>query len=248
MMDEDESLSFKMNEIRVINGFVKNFLPNYGSSIENLILYGSLTINDNTARKIFDSCPNLKHLNIGMTKLTPKAFIHFRWVNSLESLILEGCELMDDNLFTHLISSLISSNSEINTIEDKQECLLENICYQTNNLNRFSLCKQCSYLYSTNLKKLKLKILNLSGCYRFTDYGLNLLITNGITECLKYIDLSGCIGINSDCISLLVFSSTNLREENIYICDNLQSSLLSTANCCRNLENNSGRYCCRGRN
>ncbi len=39
-----------MNEIRVINGFVKYFLPNYGPSIENLILYGSLTINDNTVR------------------------------------------------------------------------------------------------------------------------------------------------------------------------------------------------------
>lgn len=37
-----------MNEIRIMNGFVKYFLPNYGSSIENLILYGSLTINDNT--------------------------------------------------------------------------------------------------------------------------------------------------------------------------------------------------------
>jgi len=39
-----------MNEIRIINGFVKYFLPNYGPSIENLILYGSLTINDNTVR------------------------------------------------------------------------------------------------------------------------------------------------------------------------------------------------------
>ena len=37
-----------MNEIRILSGFVKYFLPDYGSSIENLILYGSLTINDNT--------------------------------------------------------------------------------------------------------------------------------------------------------------------------------------------------------
>jgi len=97
----------------------------------------------------------------------------FRWINSLESLILEGCELMDDNFFTHLMSSLIlTSNSETKSIEDKQECLLENVCYQTNNFNRFSLCEQCSCVYSTNLKKFKLKILNLSGCYRLTDYGL----------------------------------------------------------------------------
>jgi hypothetical protein len=39
-----------MNEIRIISGFVKYFLPTYGSSVENLILYGSLTINDNTVR------------------------------------------------------------------------------------------------------------------------------------------------------------------------------------------------------
>jgi len=80
---------------------------------------------------------------------------------------------MDDNLFNHLISSLIlNSDSEIKSIEDKQECLLEHVCHQTKHLNRLSLCKQCSHLYSKNLKKLKLKILNLSGCYRFTDYGL----------------------------------------------------------------------------
>lgn len=80
---------------------------------------------------------------------------------------------MDDNLFNHLVSSLImNSDFELKSIEDKQECLLENYCLQTKNFNRFSLCKQCSNVYSKNFKKFKLKILNLSGCYRFTDYGL----------------------------------------------------------------------------
>ena len=37
-----------MKEIQIINGFVKYFLPHFGPAIENLILYGSLTINDNT--------------------------------------------------------------------------------------------------------------------------------------------------------------------------------------------------------
>ncbi len=73
---------------------------------------------------------------------------------------------------------------------------------------------------------------------------LSLLIDNGITEYLSYLDLSGCIGISSNCISLLTSSSKNLRDENLYYCDNLQSLSL-TANCCRNVENNSGRYCCR---
>ncbi len=41
----------KMKEMKIINGFVKYFLPNYGPAIENLILYGSLTINDNTVRR-----------------------------------------------------------------------------------------------------------------------------------------------------------------------------------------------------
>ncbi len=40
-----------MKEMKIINGFVKYFLPNYGPAIENLILYGSLTINDNTVRR-----------------------------------------------------------------------------------------------------------------------------------------------------------------------------------------------------
>ncbi len=88
----------------------------------------------------------------------------------MESLILEGCELMDDNFFTNLISSLIlSTNSSIKTIEDKQECPLENL---SSEINRFSLCQQCTNLYSNKFEKFKLKILNLSGCYRLTDYGL----------------------------------------------------------------------------
>ncbi|CAF4162802.1 unnamed protein product, partial [Rotaria socialis] len=74
-VDQYKNRSLTMNENRIISGLVNYLLPNYGHSIENLILYGSLTINDNIARKIFDLCPNLKHLNIGMTKLTPKSFI-----------------------------------------------------------------------------------------------------------------------------------------------------------------------------
>jgi len=80
---------------------------------------------------------------------------------------------MDDNLCNHLISSImLSSDSPIKSIEDKQECLLENVCCQTNDFDRLSLCKSCSHVYSKNLKKFKLKILNLSGCYRLTDFGL----------------------------------------------------------------------------
>ena len=40
-----------MNETRIFDGFIKYFLPNSGFAIENLILYGSLTINDNIVKK-----------------------------------------------------------------------------------------------------------------------------------------------------------------------------------------------------
>ncbi|CAF0803646.1 unnamed protein product [Rotaria sordida] len=237
---------FKTNETRIISGFVKYFLPEYGSSIENLILHGSITINDNIARKIFDSCPNLKHLNVGMTKLTPKAFLHFRWINSLESLIVEGCELMDDYLFINLISScILLEYNDLFIIEDTHQCLVDKISFEKNSLNQLSLCQQCSHLYKNISNKFKLKILNLSGCYQITDYGLNLLINNGITEYLTYVDLSGCIRISCDCLSLLVSSSSNLKSERIYFCDNISLSLLSTANCCQNVDNNFGRFCCR---
>ncbi|CAF3475728.1 unnamed protein product, partial [Rotaria sp. Silwood2] len=76
-------------------------------------------------------------------------------------------------------------------------------------------------------------------------FNFSLLINNGITEYLTYIDLSGCIRISCDCLSLLVSSSANLTTENIYFCDNISLSLLSTANSCRNVDNNCGRYCCR---
>lgn len=50
--DEENWAFMKENETRFLNGFVKYFLPNYGGSIENLILYGSLTINDNLVKFI----------------------------------------------------------------------------------------------------------------------------------------------------------------------------------------------------
>ena len=59
----------------MIGGLIEWFLPDQGWAIEHLILYGSLTLNDNQARKIFNSCPNLKYLNVGMTELTSKAFL-----------------------------------------------------------------------------------------------------------------------------------------------------------------------------
>ena len=75
---------------------------------------------------------------------------------------------MDDNLFVHIISSLIvSQNPSLIPIEDKQECSLEKYCCKT---NRLSSCDQCSHLNSS--RKFQLKSLNLSGCYRFTDFGL----------------------------------------------------------------------------
>jgi hypothetical protein len=80
---------------------------------------------------------------------------------------------MDDNLFIHLISSLIfSSNCPIITIEDKHECLSDNLCCQNDDLNKYLLYKQCSQFKCKSSKKFQLKILNLSGCYRFTDSGL----------------------------------------------------------------------------
>jgi len=52
-----------MKEMKIINGFVKYFLPNYGPAIENLILYGSLTINDNTVRRDTHDMDKSKCLN-----------------------------------------------------------------------------------------------------------------------------------------------------------------------------------------
>ena len=99
----------------------------------------------------------------------------FRWINSIESLTLEGCESIDDSLFNYLVTSSIlsSNNSDAITIEDEQDCRLENICDHSSDFDRFSFCYQCSQLFSPTISnKFQLKILNLSGCYRITDRGL----------------------------------------------------------------------------
>ena len=75
----------------------------------------------------------------------------------------------------------------------------------------------------------------------------SLLISNKLTTNLSFIDLSGCVGLSADCISSLISSSNYLTNENLFLCDNIQmNTSLSSVNCCRNLENNSGRFCCRG--
>jgi len=77
---------------------------------------------------------------------------------------------MDDCLFIHLINSLFykTTNQQIENIENS----LEHVCCQLNSTDSSSVCKQCSVFYSKNLHKFRLKILNLSGCYRLTDLSL----------------------------------------------------------------------------
>jgi hypothetical protein len=99
-----------------------------------------------------------------------------------------------------------------------------------------------------SFNRLRIKVKTKNSNKKDLEFIFSLLIVNGLTENLTYVDLSGCIEISSDCLLSFVCSSKYLQNENLYFCDNLQSSLLTTANCCRNVENNSGRFCCRRRN
>lgn len=97
----------------------------------------------------------------------------FRWINSIESLNIEGCDLIDDNFFWNLFSSLNGSmNLFEETIEEKHRCLPEEISLETTYQDRFAFCQQCSNSSPKHFKQFQLKILNLSGCYRLTDSGI----------------------------------------------------------------------------
>ena len=93
----------------------------------------------------------------------------YRRINKLESLILEGCELIDDHLFVHLVSSFISKREEqwpreATTIEGTSgECRLEDLSCPSRSSKEY---------VSHQPMQFSLKILNLSGCYRLTDGGL----------------------------------------------------------------------------
>lgn len=63
-------------------------------------------------------------------------------------------------------------NSSGETIEENQSCSLEQISIETNHQQRLAFCQQCSNSSPIHFKQFKLKILNLSGCYRLTDSGL----------------------------------------------------------------------------
>jgi len=151
---------------------------------------------------------------------------------------------MDDFLFDNLTCS--------SSIHIEQQ--MENFCciqLETNrrNLNnnyRNPICEQChhSRINAQTKSKSQIRILNLSGCYRLTDNGLNVLINNGETEHLNYVDLSGCIQISSESVNHLLSSSPCLSVERLFFCDNLLLSS-ATSNGCQNVENGSGRFCCR---
>ena len=63
-------------------------------------------------------------------------------------------------------------NSSGETIEEKHRCSLEQISIENDHQQRLAFCQQCSNSSSINFKEFKLKILNLSGCYRLTGSGI----------------------------------------------------------------------------
>jgi len=249
LIDEDLVDNQIKNEQRILDGFQKYFLPNYSISIENLILYGSLTLNDNLARKIFNLCPNLKYLNVGMTKITSKSFLQYRWINRLEILNVEGCDLIDDDLFVNICSSMeFIENSSKESIEENYRCSFEEEISHLNSRERFLFCCQCSTHLKRIAKNFQLKSLSLSGCQRLTDFGLKYFLLNGCGKQLEMIDLSGCYRLTGEMIQSLIDECPKLKSESIFCCDNLDlssTSNLSNVNCCRNVENPNGNFCCR---
>ena len=75
----------------------------------------------------------------------------------------------------------------------------------------------------------------------------DFLINEGGQQ-LKLLDLSGCSQINGDALPSLIEGCPRLKFDSIFCCDNLDLSStgnLSNLNCCRNVDNTNGLFCCR---
>lgn len=86
---------------------------------------------------------------------------------------VEGCELIDDDLFVNICSSMeFIENSSKESIEENYRCSFEEEISHLNSRERFLFCCQCSTHLKRIPKNFQLKSLSLSGCQRLTDFGL----------------------------------------------------------------------------
>lgn len=247
---EDES-QIKQSEVKLLQFWIRDFLPKVGSYLEELTITKCKSLNNNLARRILQLCPNLRALNLSYTPISDNSFRSVK-LNKLEQLNCEGCENLSDKAFKYLLLSTKTRQTESDCITNQHKCSLKNesLCnscskYQSNSIEEISNKHRGHFSSSQADDNTRLKYINLSGCWSLTDSGLEYIATVYDLKELQYLNLSGCLNVSSIGMNLFVRVSEQLHGENLYYCDNIDNGpLRETANGCENLECGS-KFCCR---
>lgn len=247
---EDES-QIQEQEVKLLQFWIKNFLPKVGASVRDLNISQCKSLNNNLARRILQLCPNLKVLNLSYTNIGDNSFRGVKLAR-LEQLDCEGCENLSDKAFKYLLDKRGVKGCETSSCHSEKDqatkegsncesCIGSRSSIEELTKKRQTQQSQKSQQPSTT----SLKYINLSGCWSITDNGLEYIAKKYDLTNLQYLNLSGCLNISSMGMNLFVEIADELDGENLYYCDNIDDGpLKDTANGCANLES-PDKFCCR---
>lgn len=256
--DFENEAEFSQQDFKVLQFWIKSFLPRVGSHVTHLDLSNCKALNTIMARRIFHLCPNIQTLDISYSSVKDNAFKRVRF-NKIESINFEGCDRITDLAFKNLFSRAQKNEIERSSSGESKlgdttngKCPSNGICSkckrrkQVRNIEDIdsNTVSTAPFEQSPNTKP-SLKKLNLSGCCIVTDMSLQYISEKFDLENISYLNLSGCVNLTNRGLNVFVSQCTNLEAENMFYCDNIiDGPFGSMANGCENLEC-SKKFCCR---
>ncbi|PSN29547.1 hypothetical protein C0J52_27655 [Blattella germanica] len=251
-------------EFRVFLGLILYVLNRVGLGVKVIDLSGSVTLNDHVLNIILTFCPNVEVLNASYTAVGHDAFNDIYKAGScrkLKTMTLKGCSYLEDWALRSLAKCWKDCSPEVFTPPEKQHTVV-NVQYmteqyfydllseeeelsvmvtkkKTTHLKNFTVQVPVTFLLNKTIHKVDgLKSIDVSGCYRLSDDGLEEMIKMGtaLTQ-LEHIDFSGCSKFTGRALHRFVSCCGSLLPENFFYCDHIIGGPYSnTANGCLNLQ------------
>ena len=233
---------------------------NVNSKLVQLNLSGLISATNATCRLLAQNCPNLESLDVswcggldargirkivdaceGLRELKAAEVARFEEAgimqaifksNSLERLILSGCEAINDESIRIMVEG---KNPDIDSLSGRTTA-------PPRKLRHLDLSR-CTRMTSAAIKHLAYNVpdlegLQLSGCETLTDEGFELLFPT--LSKLTHLDLEECSEITNETVLALARApcTATLKHLQLSYCENIQNaSLIPLVKKCPNLIN-----------